>query len=123
MTVRGREGARSRGYDGRWDKAISTYKQRHPYCLGCAAVGLRTKTDVVDHVIPHKGNQSVFWDTAAWQPACRHHHDIIKKQLETLWERGELQAAALWLDSPQAIDMTKRRMPPRPLGADGWPIE
>ncbi len=31
--------------------------------------------DVVDHIIPHKGDQSLFWDSSNWQPLCKHHHD------------------------------------------------
>jgi len=30
---------------------------------------------VVDHIIPHKGNQKLFWDPQNWQTLCKAHHD------------------------------------------------
>lgn len=30
---------------------------------------------VVDHIVPHCGNQQLFWDTDNWQPLCKKHHD------------------------------------------------
>jgi len=29
--------------------------------------GVRHPADVVDHIIPHRGNQKLFWDTKNWQ--------------------------------------------------------
>jgi 5-methylcytosine-specific restriction enzyme A len=29
----------------------------------------------VDHIIPHKGNQKLFWDTKNWQSLCEMHHN------------------------------------------------
>lgn len=116
-----RGSARYRGYDTRWDKNVETFKQHNPWCLGCAAIGKRTPTDLVDHVEPHKGDQTKFWNTAMWQPSCRWHHDVIKRALERSFEVGELTVADLWLNSKAAIAMSRRR-PAKPIiGADGWP--
>ena len=30
---------------------------------------------VVDHIIPHRGNQRLFWDMKNWQPLCKDCHD------------------------------------------------
>jgi 5-methylcytosine-specific restriction protein A len=119
---RDRGSARQRGYDGRWDKVVATFKQRNPVCLGCAAIGERYPTEVVDHVEPHKGDQTKFWNTAMWQPACRWHHDVIEKQLERMFEVGECKAADLWLNSPLAVRLRKRRPAPQAIGANGWPV-
>jgi 5-methylcytosine-specific restriction protein A len=119
---RDRGSARSRGYNTRWDKAAATFKQRNPHCLGCTAVGLTVKVDVVDHVEPHKGDQAKFWNTKMWQPACRHHHDVIKPQLERMFLEGQIPIAELWLNSATAVALSKRRPAPRAIGADGWPV-
>ena len=117
-----RGNARARGYTPRWDKAAATFKSRHPYCLGCQAIGKRVATEVVDHVEPHKGDQVKFWNTALWQPACRWHHDAIKPLLERMFEQGEIVLSELWLNSPTAIRLSKRRPAPQTIGKDGWPV-
>ena len=114
--------ARRRGYDGRWDKAIASFRQHHPWCLGCAALGKRKPTEVIDHVEPHGGDQAKFWNSALWQPACRWHHDVIKLRLERLFKQGKLKLADLWLNSPEAIDMSKRYPGRQRIGIDGWPL-
>lgn len=30
---------------------------------------------VVDHVIPHRGDKALFWDSDNWQPLCKPCHD------------------------------------------------
>lgn len=103
-----RGSAHSRGYTSRWAKASALYRQAHPLCLGCKAVGRRTATAVTDHIVPHGGDQVLFWDEANWQPACQWHHDHIKQALERRWERGGLKATDLRLDSRVAIEMTRK---------------
>lgn len=115
-----RGSARSRGYTPRWDKACATFKARHPLCLGCQAIGKQAKTEVVDHVEPHKGDQVKFWNTKMWQPACRWHHDVIKPRLERAFEVGELKVADLWLNSAAAIALSNRTPQRKAIGADGW---
>jgi 5-methylcytosine-specific restriction protein A len=117
----GRGSARLRGYTAQWDKAAATFRQQHPLCLGCSAVGDVEAAQLVDHVVPHKGNAVVFWDRTLWQPACRFHHDVVKQQLEAMYARGSIVAADLWLTSKVAIAITKRER--SSVGLDGWPVE
>ncbi len=56
-----------------------------------------------------------------WQPCCRWHHDVVKKRLELMFDSGEIGVADLWLDSRAAQRLT-RRLQPRRLDADGWPM-
>ena len=72
---RHRGSAHARGYDSRWQKARATFLARNPLCVDCAAEGLIVAAAVVDHVIPHKGNQTLFWDESNWAPRCKPHHD------------------------------------------------
>lgn len=102
-----RGSARERGYGGRWQKARLTYLRRHPLCLGCEAVGRVEASCIVDHVIPHRGDQALFWDTNNWQACCAWHHDVVKQRLERRWASGALPASDLRLDSDVAITETR----------------
>jgi 5-methylcytosine-specific restriction protein A len=115
-----RGSARARGYTSQWDRASLLFRQAHPLCLGCEAVGYVAASEVVDHVVPHKGNQVRFWDQSLWQPACRFHHDVVKQRLEVMYDHGAIVAADLWLNSKVAVAVTRRER--NVIGADGWPL-
>ena len=42
----------------------------------CYEEGHITMATVVDHIIPHRGDQKLFWDRSNWQPLCEHHHNV-----------------------------------------------
>lgn len=48
----------------------------------CERDGRVTAANVVDHIIPHRGDQALFWDTDNWQPLCKPHHDRDKARQE-----------------------------------------
>lgn len=102
-----RASARQRGYTAAWDREAKAFKAAHPLCLGCAAVGRVSPATVVDHIVPHKGNERLFWDRANWQPCCGWHHDVVKKRLEERYLCGEASAADLRLDSRMAVELTR----------------
>lgn len=62
--------ANARGYDYRWQKASKAFLQRHPLCRPCSGAGRVKAADVVDHKIPHRGDDRLFWDETNWQPMC-----------------------------------------------------
>ena len=70
-----RGGAAFRGYGRKWRDARAAYLKRHPLCVACQAEGKLKPATVVDHIIPHRGNQLLFWDEKNWQPLCKAHHD------------------------------------------------
>lgn len=37
---------------------------------------------VVDHVVPHKGDERLFWDIGNLQSVSREYHDSAKKKME-----------------------------------------
>lgn len=98
MTKERRGSARQRGYDSRWDKARRTHLEHHPLCVMCMEQGWVEAATVVDHIIPHKGDQALFWDRSNWQSLCKAHHDGPKQASEA---RG------------YSIE----------VGADGWPTD
>ena len=73
-----------RGYNATWRKARNAYLYDHPLCVMCLAMTTpRTvPANVVDHIVPHKGDQALFWDTANWQALCKPHHDSDKQMTE-----------------------------------------
>ena len=64
-----------RGYTNKWYKARDAYLLRNPLCRHCLERCMATPATVVDHIIDHKGNTQLFWDTANWQPLCKACHD------------------------------------------------
>lgn len=93
-----RTSARQRGYDTRWDKARKTYLAANPLCVYCREQGQVTQATVVDHIKPHKGDQSLFWDVSNWRALCAPHHNSVKQSEER---------------TGKAVLVT---------GLDGWPI-
>lgn len=95
-----RPSARQRGYDGHWEKARASFlaKPENQFCARCKERGLlnvgQLRMDgspqtnphrmhlVVNHKVPHKGDQTLFWDRKNWEVACPDHHDIRIQQEE-----------------------------------------
>lgn len=70
-----RGSARERGYNREWEKESKAFLRLHPLCVECEREGKYMPAQVVDHIIPHRGNKALFWDKSNWQPLCKHHHD------------------------------------------------
>lgn len=68
--------AAARGYDHRWREARESFLASHPLCAHCEAEGRAEAATVVDHRVPHKGDQVLFWDVGNWMPLCAHHHNV-----------------------------------------------
>ncbi|WP_441256062.1 HNH endonuclease [Tardiphaga sp. 285_C5_N1_2] len=82
MAYRERLSARQRGYTHKWDKAAAAFKLANPLCVMCEKRGLVTPVYAVDHIIPHKGDMTLFWDQNNWQSLCRPHHNNDKQHIE-----------------------------------------
>lgn len=101
-----RPGARKRGYTSHWERARKRHLNGEPVCRMCKASGLlndgryaidgtlKDRDDRslhVDHIVPHRGDQGLFWDRANWQTLCADHHRITKQRDELVGfssERG-----------------------------------
>lgn len=64
-----------RGYNSAWRKARDAFLRKHPLCVGCERQDRVVAAEVVDHVIPHKGDKELFWDRDNWQSLCKPCHD------------------------------------------------
>lgn len=67
--------ARERGYTRDWERESKDHLRKHPLCVECEKQSLYKPATVVDHKIPHRGNQRLFWDKGNWQSMCKKHHD------------------------------------------------
>ena len=67
--------ASGRGYGKAWQRESKRFLQSHPLCAECAKAGRYVKATVVDHIIPNRGDQKLFWDQDNWQPLCKQCHD------------------------------------------------
>ena len=74
-TDRVRGSADARGYNAEWRRARKAFLQKHPLCAECRQNGRLTPATVVDHIIPHRGDRTLFWDENNWQPLCKGCHD------------------------------------------------
>lgn len=83
-----------RGYGYRWQKARLHHLKQHPLCIRCKAEGRVTEATVVDHRVPHRGDQALFWDPDNWDSLCASHHSADKQREE----RGSDPAKRIGLD-------------------------
>lgn len=60
-----------RGYGSRWRRYRIWFLKHHPVCAVCGRLA-----SVVDHIVPHKGNVDLFWDSNNHQTLCKRCHDI-----------------------------------------------
>lgn len=71
---RNRLSAYKRGYTSRWAKVSHSFLISHPLCEECMRQGKLTPATEVDHIKPHKGNKTLFWDYENWQALCHECH-------------------------------------------------
>lgn len=65
----------ARGYGFKWQQARRVFLLEHPLCRACERDGRIEAATVVDHIVPHRMDLSLFWDRKNWQPLCKRHHD------------------------------------------------
>ena len=70
-----RESAAQRGYDARWQRTREAFLKRNPLCAQCLRENRLTPATVVDHIVPHRGDEKLFWDQGNWQAICKTCHD------------------------------------------------
>jgi 5-methylcytosine-specific restriction enzyme A len=59
-----------------WRKARVAFLAQHPNCVDCGALAT-----VVDHIVPHRGDSTIFWDRSRWQSLCSccHGHKTVTR--------------------------------------------
>lgn len=70
-------------YDStRWRKIRDIVLNEEPLCRLCLKSGKETAASVVDHIIPHKNDLSLFYSRDNLQGICASCHSGIKRQEE-----------------------------------------
>lgn len=65
------------GYNYWWQKERKAFIERNPLCVNFGNQSFPNCTinaTVVDHIVPHKGDESLFYDMSNWQPMCSSCH-------------------------------------------------
>ena len=65
----------------RWRNRARHQLRLHPLCVMCLAQDQVVPATVADHIIPHKGNERLFWE-GELQSLCATHHSASKQQAE-----------------------------------------
>jgi len=89
-----------RGYTYQWQQARERFLRANPLCAYCRRKGKLKAASIVDHVIPHRGDQARFWDETNWQSLCKPCHDVDKAREE----RGSRQRQSIGLDGYPVAD-------------------
>jgi 5-methylcytosine-specific restriction enzyme A len=66
---------------GRWKAYRKTHIERSPLCVMCEREGRAVLGSIVDHIIPHRGDVSLFWAMDGVQTLCVR-HDSLKRLRE-----------------------------------------
>lgn len=69
-------------YNYRWQQQRLRFIKENPFCVMCLPRGLYVAATVVDHIIPHEGNDKLMWDQKNWQSLCATCHSSTKQSKE-----------------------------------------
>lgn len=58
----------------RWVRRRKAFLADHPLCVECAVRGLTKLATTPDHRLPHRGDETLFWDETNWQALCASCH-------------------------------------------------
>ena len=73
----------ARLYDRRrWRRRSRAFLALNPMCRMCEEIGKVTLATVVDHIRPHRGDESLFFDESNWQGLCPSCHSGAKREIE-----------------------------------------
>ena len=61
----------------KWKKLSKEFIYYHPICVYCGSMAT-----VTNHKKPHKGNETLFWDSNNWEPVCKPCHDSVVAKIE-----------------------------------------
>jgi predicted kinase len=57
-----------------WKHARERHLFKNPRCVMCLASNRQTVANEVDHIIPHRGDELLFWDRENYQSLCKSCH-------------------------------------------------
>lgn len=63
----------------RWQELRTWVLSQEPLCRFCSKQGRVEAATVVDHIKPHRGSKTLFYDSSNLQPLCAEHHNSAKQ--------------------------------------------
>lgn len=60
-----------------WRRLRDSVLKEHPLCTYCEEAGHVTAADTVDHYIPHRGDEKLFWDRGNLRACCTPCHNHL----------------------------------------------
>jgi 5-methylcytosine-specific restriction protein A len=60
----------------RWKAASRAFRSQpdNVWCAECREHGRLRRSTQTDHIIPHRGDEALFWDETNWQALCDRCH-------------------------------------------------
>ena len=71
-----------------WYSLRTRQLRKEPLCKFCKDLGTITAANIVDHIVPHKGDQELFRNAENLQSLCKTCHDSVKQRIEKSGEFG-----------------------------------
>ena len=80
-----------KAYNYKWGKASKKYRKHNPLCVSCQLSGRTSAASCVDHIIPHRGSDDLFWDKGNWCSLCWRCHSAKTRREDSLstWKPRE----------------------------------
>lgn len=71
-----RPSAHRRGYTRQWDRESKAYLLENPIAVDIFGEHATPQpAEVTDHIVPHRGDMTLFWDKNNWQGLTKRDHD------------------------------------------------
>jgi 5-methylcytosine-specific restriction enzyme A len=100
---------REKKYDhARWKRLRRQQLQAYPLCALCEARGQKIAAEVVHHLVPHKGDITLFY-TSALQSLCKRCHDGIVQKIEKVGYSNEVGPDGFYTDPAHPTNKGRRR--------------
>ena len=87
--------------DVRWLRRREEHLASNPYCVMCLEEGKTKLGTIVDHTIPHKGDEELFFK-GELQTLCSSHHNSVKQSQERTGHRKGFDHLGRSLDKNNA---------------------
>lgn len=76
-----------------WVEYRSVFLKHNPNCYACPE-----RARVVDHIIAHKDNETLFWATTNFMPLCKSCHDTITANFDR-YNPPKTEEKMKWVDA------------------------
>jgi 5-methylcytosine-specific restriction endonuclease McrA len=83
----------------KWLALRKKHLKLYPWCKFCLIdLKIRVPAEVVDHIKPHKGDNTLFLDPRNFQSLCKKCHDSKKQRAEKRGYSDEVDANGAYVD-------------------------